>query len=86
MCLLSQNHTTSQLSKIQKGIQAILVKQELQTTKGVHLSYDQSKYTNYQSFATFTVYVKGDKYDLCKKTKKHNRKCLNQQISDTYNN
>ena len=78
MCLLSENPTIGQSSKVQKKIKANLVERRLWPVKGVRLSYNQSKCANCQSFATCTVYVKGHKCDLCKETKERSRKCTNQ--------
>ena len=76
MCLLSENLTTGQSSKVQKGIQVILVKRRLWPVKRVRLSCDQLKCAHCQSFATCIVCVKGHKCDLCKKTKEHSRRCI----------
>ena len=53
MCLISENPTTGQSSRVQKGIQAILVERGLWPVKGVRLSCDQPKCANCQSVATY---------------------------------
>ena len=82
MCSLSKNLTTGKSSKVQKGIQAILVERGLWPVKRVRLSCDQPKCANYQSFATCTVCVKGHKYNFCKETKEHSGRCTKQRICD----
>lgn len=85
MYLLSENLITSQSNKVQKRIQGILIEQGLWPVKKVRLSWDQSKCANCQSFATCTIFVKGHKCDLYKKTKEYSKRLTKQRIWDKYN-
>ena len=86
MCILSENPATGQSNRIQKGIQAVLEEQKLWPRKRVRLFCEKPKCSNYQSFTTCTICIKGCKCESYKDTKEYSRRYIKQQLCNKCEN
>ena len=82
MSTTTTNPPTGKSTKVQKEIQAILVKRRLWPKGGVRLVCDTLKCSTCQAFSICGICVHGKKYNSSKEAKNCSGKCTKQRICD----